>query len=253
MPQTRALSQTASLPLRQSSRLEVKAGASRWRHGAELSQLFSAIPPDDVAVILAAAHSATFARRQTIFFAGEKTQRVVLLMEGSVKITQIDESGSTVILRLAGPGEVVGELGGGRLGTHMTAAEARVPCKALVWEWQAFESLSERFPALQRNTMRILAKSLRDLEARFCEVATKRVAQRLALELTRLLPQVGRKVGEEIEINLSREELAQMTATTLFTVSRQLSLWEEQGILTLRRLGVVIRNPLSLITVSELK
>jgi CRP-like cAMP-binding protein len=253
MPQTRSISQATSLPVRQSPRLEVKPGPSRWRQGIELSQLFVSIPPHDVAQILAAAHTTNFARRQTIFFAGEKMQRVVLLTEGSAKITQIDEFGTTVILRLVGPGEVVGELGGGRLGTHLTAAEARLSCKALVWDLPVFEALYERFPALQRNTMRILAKSLRDLEARFCELSTKRVAQRLALELARLLPQVGRKVGDDVEINLSREELAQMTATTLFTVSRQLSLWEEQGIVSLRRLGVVIRNPLSLMTISELK
>jgi CRP-like cAMP-binding protein len=73
------------------------------------------------------------------------------------------------------------------------------------------------------------------------------------LELARLLPHVGKEVGGVIEINLSREELAQMTATTLFTVSRQLSIWEQQGIVSLRRLGVVVRNPLSLMAISELK
>jgi CRP-like cAMP-binding protein len=215
--------------------------------------LFAAIPSPHLSEILSAARTISFSRRQTVFYTGEKIQRVVLLTEGSVKITQVDEFGSTVILRLVGPGDVVGELGGARQGTHLTGAEARVSCKALVWDAATFEALSERFPTLQRNSMRIMAKSLRDLETRFCEISTKRVAQRLALELSRLLPQVGRKVGDVIEINLSREELAQMTATTLFTVSRQLSIWEQQGIVSLRRLGVVIRNPLSLMTISELK
>jgi CRP-like cAMP-binding protein len=252
MPLTRVASETVSLPVRQ-SRLEVKSVSSRWRQSVELSQLFAAIPPSQLAEILSAGHTTTFSRKQAIFFAGEKIQRVIMLTEGSIKITQIDEYGSTVILRLAGPGEVVGELGGARLGAHLTAAEARISCKALVWDVATFEALSERFPTLQRNAMRIMAKCLHELETRFCEVSTKRVAQRLALELARLLPQVGQKVGEEVEINLSREELAQMTATTLFTVSRQLSIWEQQGIVSLRRLGVVIRNPLSLMTISELK
>ena len=126
-------------------------------------------------------------------------------------------------------------------------------CKALVWEVAAFEALSERFPTLRRNTMRILAKCLNELEARFCEVSTKKVAQRLASELARMLPKGGNKVGEDVEINLSREELAQMTATTLFTVSRQLSEWEQLGIVSLRRLGVVVRDPLALTTLSEFK
>jgi len=68
--------------------------------------------------------------------------------------------------------------------------------------------------------MRIMAKRLQVLEGRFREISTERVAPRLARELVRLLPQVGRRVDGALEINLSREELAQMTATTLFTVSR---------------------------------
>jgi CRP-like cAMP-binding protein len=252
MPHTRAISQTPTLPLRQ-NRLEVKAVPSRWRQPVESSQLLAAIPQPELAEILASSRTMSFARRQTLFYAGEKIQRIVMLIEGSVKITQIDEFGNTVILRLVGPGEVVGDLCVERQSTHSAGAEARTNCKAFVWDIAAFESLSERIPTLQRNTMRILAKSLHDLESRFCEISTKRVAQRLALELARLLPQVGRKVGDVIEINLSREELAQLTATTLFTVSRQLSLWEQQGIVSLRRLGVVIRNPLSLMTISELK
>jgi CRP-like cAMP-binding protein len=252
MPSTRAVSQTSSLPLRQ-NRLEVRPVPSRWRQSVELSQLFAAISPNDLAEILAAARTTTFTRKQMLFYAGEKIQRVILLTEGSVKITQNDEFGSTVILRMVGPGGVVGDLGVACQGTQSAGAEARVNCKALVWDIDTFETLSERFPTLQRNTLRVLAKSLHDLESRFCEISTKRVAQRLALELARLLPQVGRKVGDVIEINLSREELAQMTATTLFTVSRQLSLWEQQGIVSLRRLGVVILNPLSLSTISELK
>lgn len=249
MPSTRAVSQTSSLPLRQ-NRLEVRPAPSRWRQSVELSQLFAAIPPHDLAEILAAARTMTFTRKQTLFYAGEKIQRVLLITEGSVKITQNDEFGSTVILRLVGPGGVVGDLGVACQGTQSAGAEARVNCKALVWDIATFEALSERFPTLQRNTLRILARSLHDLESRFCEISTKRVAQRLALELARLLPQVGRQVGDVVEINLSREELAQMTATTLFTVSRQLSLWEQQGIVSLRRLGVVILNPLSLSTIS---
>jgi CRP-like cAMP-binding protein len=252
MPNTRAASQTASLPLRK-SRLEVKAVSFRWRQSAEAPQLFADIPALQLAEIRSAARTTNFKRKETIYFQGEKIQRIVLLTDGSAKITQIDEYGSTVILRLVRPGEVVGPLGGGRLGTHLSAAEARVSSKALVWEIGAFEALSERFPILRRNAMQILAKSLYELEARFCEISTRRVAQRLAFELARLLPQVGKEVGGVVEINLSRQELAQMTATTEFTVSRKLSIWKQQGIVRLRRLGVVVRNPLSLMAISELE
>ena len=46
---------------------------------------------------------------------------------------------------------------------------------------------------------------------------------------------MGRPVNGAIEVGLSREEVAQMTGTTLFTVSRLFSAWEARGIVAPRR------------------
>jgi CRP-like cAMP-binding protein len=45
-----------------------------------------------------------------------------------------------------------------------------------------------------------------------------------------------------VEIGLSREGLAQMTGTTLYTVSRLLSTWEEQGLVTCRGESMMISD-----------
>jgi CRP-like cAMP-binding protein len=54
-----------------------------------------------------------------------------------------------------------------------------------------------------------------------------------------------------IEIRLSREELAQLTGTTLFTVSRLLSEWNERGIVSTRREGVSVHNFQALAELAE--
>src|SRR5260370_30492133 len=77
----------------------------------ELSPLFAGIPQADCATIVSAARPTTFMRRQTIFFAGDAIKEIVLLTEGSVKVMQLAENGSTVVLRLEGPGEIVGSVG----------------------------------------------------------------------------------------------------------------------------------------------
>jgi hypothetical protein len=97
-------------------------------------------------------------------------------------------------------------------------------------------------PQIRKNAGQILAIRLDELEERFREVATERVAKRVALALQRLLKHVGKKVGEGIEVSLSREELAQMTGTTLFTISRLLSRWNELGYVIPRREAVIVRN-----------
>src|SRR5439155_26188264 len=97
-------------------------------------------------------------------------------------------------------GQIVGSVGSAQRGRHCSTAEALLTCRALVWNAPTFEALSERFPLLQRNTMRILAQRLQMLEGRFREISTERVAPRLARELVRLLPQVGRSVDGALEI-----------------------------------------------------
>ena len=89
------------------------------------------------------------------------------------------------------------------------------------------------------------------LEERFREVSTEKVAARLSHEMVRLLNQVGHRVNGGVQIYLSREELAQLIGTTLFTVSRLLSDWDEQGIVSARRESVIVKNLEALVELSE--
>jgi CRP-like cAMP-binding protein len=120
-----------------------------------------------------------------------------------------------------------------------------------VWEASVFESISDRIPSLRRNTARILGERLQEMEERFREISTQKVAPRLSHQLIRLLKQLGRGTDQSVEIGLSREELAQLTGTTLFTVSRLLSQWEKQGIVSSRREAVVVCNVQALAALSE--
>ena len=116
------------------------------------------------------------------------------------------------------------------------------PCTALVWEASQFEAVAERFPILGRNISCVLMQTLNQLEVRFREICTEKVAPRLSSQLVRLASQVGRPLNGNVEIGLSRRDLAQLTGTTLFTVSRLLGQWEEQGIVRPHRQGVLVLN-----------
>jgi len=97
----------------------------------------------------------------------------------------------------------------------------------------------------------MVVRYLADLEERFRELATERVGPRVARQLMRLLPQIGRPVNGAIEVSLSREELAQMTVTTLFTVSRLFSVWETRGLVKPRREAVTISDVQALRAIAD--
>ncbi|HUD68531.1 MAG TPA: Crp/Fnr family transcriptional regulator [Candidatus Sulfotelmatobacter sp.] len=213
--------------------------------------LFSNIPPRECREIISSARKEVYKRRETIHLAGDPVRQMVLLMSGCVKIVQIGQNGSEVILRLNGPGEAFGMGGPNGQTRHASSAQTVSASTALVWEIGVFESLAERFPVLRRNTTHILSKRLEELEERFREVSTEKVATRLSNQIVRLLGQVGRQVNGEVQINLSREELAQLIGTTLFTVSRLLSDWDEQGIVSAQRESVTVKNLEALVELSE--
>jgi CRP-like cAMP-binding protein len=219
----------------------------------EHSPLFANIPPTDCREIVAAARESEFSRHDTIFLEGDPIRHVTLLTSGSAKVIKLDQTGAEVILRLAGPGDVVEVTGLPAECRHGSMAQALSASTALIWEASRFQALADRFPALSRNITKVAAERLQELEERYREISTEPVPTRLSHQLVRLFNQVGRRVNGNgtLEINLSREELAQMTGTTLFTVSRLLSEWKERGVLTAGRESVSVHNIQALRALAE--
>jgi len=217
----------------------------------EKARLFSGILPQDCKGICVAARVKEFARGETLFMEGDAVRHVYVIKSGFVKITQLGPSGLEAILRLGVPGDMVDAISLFSAGFHFTTAQAIRKCQALVWDLAAFKTMAEGCPVLHQNVVQILGTYVMELEERFREVATERVGPRVARQLLRLAEPMGRQVDGVVEISLSRQELADMTGTTLFTVSRLLSTWEARGMVTPRREAVAILDPQSLRAVSE--
>jgi CRP-like cAMP-binding protein len=215
--------------------------------------LFSNVSSSECREIVSAAREQEYSRHQIIYLEGDPIKQVIFLTSGCVKIVQFGPNGTEVILRLNGPGEMVGTVGLCPQGRHCSMAQALSASKALVWDAVVFESIAQRIPVLRHNTTDILLRRLEDLEERFREVSTEKVSARLSHEIVRLLNQVGRRVNGVVEIRLSREELAQLVGTTLFTVSRLLSEWDQQGIVSARREAVSVCNLHALVELSEIE
>jgi CRP-like cAMP-binding protein len=175
------------------------------------------------------------------------------LFQGRVRLTQVTAEGQQVILRFITPGEGMGIVAALGTMTYPASAEALDACQALVWEGAAVADLMERHPRLALNGMRLLAQRVREFQDRLRELATERVERRVARMLLRLARQSGRKAaaGILIDLPLSRQNLAEMTGTTLYTVSRILSQWEAQGLVETGRERVMIRRPHRLVVIAD--
>jgi CRP-like cAMP-binding protein len=202
--------------------------------------LFRGLGAGPLAALVGLARDRRVVRRESFFLQGDDALDVFVLCAGRVKATQAAAAGEQVILRLISPGEAFGALGFGAGGQYAGGAEALEPSHALLWDRGAFEEIAEQNPVILRNVVRILSERMRALELSLREIATVRTAERVAAALLRLANQVGRQVDGGVSVALGREDLAQLTGCTPFTVSRLLADWEERGYVRSRREVVVL-------------
>jgi len=203
--------------------------------------LFANMSNEEWAAILAAARPEVVDRGHVFHVQGGAVCKIVLVTSGSAKIVEVSPNGSEVILRMCGPGELLGvEVSTAR--RHSSGAKSVNSSRVLTWDAGIFERFQQRFPTLRANVVHSVLAQLRDLETRFREISNERVPARLSRQIIRLADKVGQQVSEGVEINLLREELAQLVGTTLFTVSRLLCEWSRLGIVKIHREAVIVCN-----------
>lgn len=178
----------------------------------------------------------------------------MLIQSGMVKLTQLSYSGNQVILWVRGEREPLEIEAAHTSGCHVhnCSAHAVVPTSILAWERSLFRATLQQYPGIADNITQLLSNRLEELQDRFREVATEPVAKRFALELLRLMKQIGKHHAAGTEVRLSREEMALLTGTSIYTLSRLISKWDDAGLVLARREAIVICNPGRLRSEAEL-
>lgn len=187
------------------------------------------------------------------FHQGEPATHFYILVEGQVKLTQINPEGHQVIINYFGPGDGLGIIVVLSQMAYPVAAEAVEDCYALAWDGQVTRQLMLRLPQLAINGMELVARRFAGLQERYHQLMTHRVEQRVARTILQLVRQFGKKVPEGVLIDmpLSRQDLAEMTGTNLYNVSRILSKWEQDGVVRTGRKRVVLCKPHNLVVIAE--
>lgn len=188
-----------------------------------------------------------------LFRQGEAADRVFVLLDGRVKVAQSTREGGEMVVRFIGPGELFGCVPLIGQDRYPGTAEALEPGTVLAWDGATMGDFVKRYPTLASNALRVVGSRMREFMARLQEVSTERVEQRVARAILRLAQQAGRRTDEGIRIDfpISRAELADMTATTLYSVSRILAEWERRGVVATERRRIVIRQPHALVSIAE--
>ncbi|MGH6818359.1 MAG: Crp/Fnr family transcriptional regulator, partial [Methylovirgula sp.] len=134
-------------------------------------------------------------------------------------------------------------------------ADAVTLAETLEASWSEAEllELMGRHPQIAINVIRIIGKRLQEVQERVRELATQRAERRVAHAVLRLAEQAGHRTGDgtAIEFPLRRRDLADISGTTLHTVSRILTAWAKAGLLVTRNRRLTIRKPSKILKIAE--
>ena len=215
--------------------------------------LFAGLEREALDDIRTAARPRAVEAGSVFFREGEPAAAFFVLQAGSVKLGQVSPEGHQVVLRLIGPGDAFGGVAAFGGPAYPITAEAVTGSSALEWPGDVMARLMERHSRLALNALRFVAGRLHELQVQYRQLATEKVERRVARALLRLVQQAGRRIdtGVLIDLPLSREDIAQMTGTTLYTVSRIISRFEADRIVEAGRQRMVIRNPHRLMAVAD--
>lgn len=217
------------------------------------SPFFRGLETADFPPILYAAKQKPIPENSYFFHQGEPANCFYILLQGRARLTQVTPEGHQIIVHIAGPGEGLGIIVALSNMTYPISVEAMEDCLALGWDAATTTQLMLQYPRLALNGLNLVARRFAELQDRYRELATERVERRIARTLLRLVRQAGKKVegGVLIDMPLSRQHLAEMTGTTLYTVSRVLSGWEEKGWVDTGRERVVLKKSHELVIIAE--
>lgn len=206
--------------------------------------IFKGLKENDYEQIFSKGKILSYSKNTTLLHQGESVDRILFILEGKIKVTQIGEDGNQVLLRVLGSGQPLAAVA--VLENDLSPATAFALEKTKVFSLkkeQLLECMSKHASVSLKITQ-LLLKRISELQQRLREMATERVEKRIARTLLRFAKSQGKETKEGILIDfpLTRQDLAEFTGTTLFTVSRLLKNWENEKILKSARKKVILSN-----------
>jgi len=215
--------------------------------------IFHDVPEAELEDILALARPRRVVEGNSVFTQGASALHFYLLAEGQLKVVHMSPEGEQIIAHWVGPGQLFGFVVALGRRDYPGTALAVMDSTVLAWPARAWEGLAQRHPAVVAKALQTVGQHLQDAFARLRDVSAARVEQRVARALLRIMRQSGRRTeqGVKIEFPITRRDIAEMSSTTLYTVSRTLSAWQQAGVLSGgRRRRIVVLDPHALVCIA---
>ena len=184
----------------------------------------------------------SYGDHELIFREGDPSDAFIVIVEGRVKVFKSTPAGKEIILEIFGAGDPLGAVAVYEGVPFMASAQTIEPSQVLRIDKAPFFRLLEEDPQLVRGLLSGLTLRLAELTRRLADLSGARVEVRFARLFLKLCDQIGRQErgGIFVPMPLSRQELADLTGTTIETAIRTMSRWQKEDVLHTEQDGFVV-------------
>jgi len=204
--------------------------------------VFSAMDDVELDDVISRGTALRIPKGAAVFEQGETAKAFYVLLNGRLKVMKLTPDGQQVVIRFVVPGDIYGIAKALNREDYPATATALVDSVTLAWDMAVWDEFMDRHPAFARNVMRMLGRRIEEAHTRLKEMATQDVEHRVAHAVLRLVSQSGRNVegGVLVDFPVTRQEIAEVSGTTMHSVSRVLSAWENAGLVVVGRQKVIV-------------
>ena len=208
------------------------AGQDRalWRSFA----IFGALPDAVLDELPARSRQKSWRMGEMIFQKGDTGDFLLAVTDGRIKLFNVSSGGRELLIRVATPGDLVGEIATLDGSVRSSTAAAATPVTAFVLARQDYRDIATRFPILQEAAIGHLCALLRDTNDRVESISLYQLRARLARFLLFTLKQVhGPELDPEMRltIDLNQSDLGLLVGASRPKLNGILNEFREQGYL----------------------
>lgn len=204
--------------------------------------VFQSLEPELARLLNSSKRTFNFNKGQVIFYEDHPVFGIYCVNSGKIKIYRTTSDGKRKILRISGPGELIGHWSLFADKSYSCTAEAMEEATVCFIDRQVLYSLISESKDVSWQIIKQLARELVRTDEHITDIAHLSVRERLAGMLLFLKDRYGEDNDEGVTLNLplSREDLADLIGTSTETAVRNLSELREEGIIKSDKRQIVI-------------
>ena len=213
--------------------------------------IFSNLSKDEMFEVAVMCSAKTYERGEMIYQAGDEGGTLYVVHTGSVKVSRISANGKEQVIRIAGPGEFMGELSlfsEKPMANYGVAAKKTTIC---LLRGEDLKDIMQDHPEIGFKLLNELSERLGRVETMVEAANLNTVEQRIARSLLSLADEAG---ADTVDLGMSKGDYASTLGMSAESLSRKLRQFQDEELIALKgQRGIILldREGLEAIELSD--